>query len=101
MLAACGSADDTDWEPACASPAPLVEARSGRVADQHIIEVREEADIDEVADRYGVAVQERLWILPGFVADVRPAAVAAIRCDARVTRVTEDRSARALADESD
>ena len=99
-IAACACDHDhgADAEPACRSPAPLVTAKDGRVADEYIVEVRDEAEIDALVARHYIEVRTRLPIIRGFSATMRPATVAALRCEPAVTRITEDRQSKALTD---
>lgn len=95
LLVACGCDHDHAFaeEPACASPAPLIEAKEGRIEGQYIVEMREASALDELAARHYLEIEQRLPIVNGFVARMRPATVAAVRCEPSVARLTENRRA--------
>ena len=65
-------------------------------AQSYIVELRDDVDIDAFIDEHYLEPAERLPIVHGFSADLRPATVDTLRSDDRVERITEDRPTNAL-----
>ena len=65
-------------------------------AQPYIVELRDDVDIDAFIDEHYLEPAERLPIVHGFSAELRPATVETLRADDRVERLTEDRAVDAL-----
>ena len=65
-------------------------------AQAYIVELRDDVDIDAFIDEHYLEPAERLPIVHGFSAELRPATVETLRADDRVERLTEDRPVDAL-----
>ena len=77
--------------PPCDSPAPLLGQFDPR-ASGYIVDLRDGVDAaqetDRLAARYGFAPRHvYTYVLGGFSADLTPAVVAAVRCEASVNNV--------------
>lgn len=65
-------------------------------AESYVVELRDDVDIDAFIDEHYLEPAERLPIVHGFSAELRPATIDTLRADDRVERLTEDRPVNAL-----
>ncbi|HEY8079742.1 MAG TPA: hypothetical protein VIF62_36680, partial [Labilithrix sp.] len=65
------------------------------IVELHADVVDPDATIDAIAQRHGIVVSTRLPIVKGFVTDMVPATLAAVRCERTVARVDADRPTNA------
>lgn len=76
---------------ACANPAPL-DGSYDPAAPGYIVMFRAgtdaAAETARLAQKYGFTTGPALEILPGFSAELTPAALAGVRCESTVLRVT-------------
>src|SRR5512135_3693348 len=103
LVAACGAGAEGSevLPPACGEPATLVVANDGAIPNRYIVELHADvanpdATIDDLATRHGFVVTTRLPIVKGFVAELAPETLAAVRCERTVQRVDQDRTTNAV-----
>jgi hypothetical protein len=68
-------------------------------ARSYIVELRDDVDVEAFIEEHYLEPAARLPIIHGFSADLRPATADALRADARVEGLTENRPTRALAED--
>jgi hypothetical protein len=70
-------------------------------ARPYIVVLRDDVDVELFIDEHYLEPAQRLPIIHGFSADLRPATVDALRDDERVARMTENHATNALTDRHD